>query len=54
MGEKYFRFIDKFNFDSYTGKSVADPEGVHGVRSNLPFVPNYFIIMENFEKSRVN
>ena len=34
--------------------AVADPEGVQGVRSNPPLIPNYFIIMGNFEKSRVN
>ena len=31
--------------------SVADPEGVQGVRSNPPFGLNYFIFMGNFRKN---
>ena len=33
------------------GKSVADPEGVQGVRSNPPPELNYFIFMGNFRKN---
>ena len=33
------------------GKSVADPEGVQGVRSNPPLELNYFIFMGNFRKN---
>ena len=32
------------------GKSVADPEGVQGVRSNPSLELNYFIFMGNFRK----
>ena len=53
----------QYEFDSSQGQfvcldmfvnAVADPEGLQGVRLNPRLIPNYFIIMGNFEKSRVN
>ena len=32
--------------------TVADPEGVQGVRSNLPLRQNYSIFMANFQKNQ--